>query len=45
MIKAESKLRQITLKLLTTNFPTILKPVDLLCKSTDWFLYDWNIGR
>ena len=19
--------------------------VDSLCKSTDWFIYDWNIGR
>ena len=21
------------------------QPVDLLCNSTDWFLYDGNIGR
>ena len=31
---------------LTTNVPLYRnQSVDLLCKSTDWFLYDGNIGH
>ena len=34
--QSQTFIQQKTIKLFTTN---------LLCKSTDWFLYDGNIGR
>ena len=38
--------RPVTLTLYRLMFPSYRnQSVDLQCKSTDWFLYDGNIGR
>ena len=43
---ARNRLQIVPLNLLTTNVPSYRdQSVDLQSKSTDRFVYEWNIGR